>query len=398
LELLPRLRTDIQFLPVEMQGRRVLAVRDMLGLREEMIGLVPEIAPVLAFFDGEHTVLDLQEALARSSGNRIVTREEVGQLIADLDDLLILHSDRYLRLKEAARREFAQSSRRPAALAGSAYPEDPGEARAFVEGILQDGDSAAPASSLRALVAPHIDLRVGKAVYQRAYGRLEDRGFERIVVLGTGHGLDDALFSISAKPYESPLGSLPADVQALEKLRRAGDGCLARDDFAHRQEHSIEFQALFLSAVLRREIPIVPILVGGVDEDLLMNRRLTEIPGVTGFLDALREFCGPETLIVAGVDFCHVGPKFGHPRPAPDYEAEFQDHDRRLLAALCRGSAEEFWEEGRRVFGRYNVCGFTAMATLLELLPGATGEVLGYDVWHEEPTRSAVSFAAVALR
>jgi hypothetical protein len=37
------------------------------------------------------------------------------------------------------------------------------------------------------------------------------------------------------------------------------------------------------------------------------------------------------------------------------------------------------------------------LACLLELLPGADGIVLGYDVWHETGTRSAVSFAAAAL-
>ena len=35
--------------------------------------------------------------------------------------------------------------------------------------------------------------------------------------------------------------------------------------------------------------------------------------------------------------------------------------------------------------------------TLLAVLPGIRGTVLDYDVWHEDPTRSAVSFAAVAF-
>ena len=46
---------------------------------------------------------------------------------------------------------------------------------------------------------------------------------------------------------------------------------------------------------------------------------------------------------------------------------------------------------------RYRICGFSALWTLLAVMPGLKGRVLDYQVWHEEATRSAVSFAAVAF-
>jgi len=397
VERLPKLRTDIQLLPAEMRGQRVLAVKDMLGLSEEVVALKPQVAAFLALFDGEHTVLDLQEAMMRSRGNQLVMRFEAEKLIRDLDGLLVLQSDMYLRRKQEIRQEFAALPSRPAALAGSGYPEDPDEAQGFVRGILAEPGVLEPFPALRALVAPHIDLRAGREVYGQAYGRLTDRDFQRILVLGTGHGLDDGLFSLSAKRYETPLGSFRPDPETVERLKRAGAECLAPDDFAHRSEHSVEFQVLFLRAVLERDIPLVPILVGGLGEHLAAWRRPAEIPRVGEFLEALRELCGPETLVVAGVDLSHVGPKFGHPDPARVYQDEFQEHDRRLLAALCRGSSEELWAEGQRVQDRFHVCGLPALAALLEILPGATGQILGYQVWHEAPTRSAVSFAAAVL-
>jgi AmmeMemoRadiSam system protein B len=397
VDTLPRLRTDIQLLPVETQDRRMLAVRDMLGLREAFVALAPELAGFLPLFDGEHTILDLQEAMMRARGNRLVLRAEAEQLIQSLDESLILPSDRYLSEKQELRRQFAGLPRRPAALAGSAYPGNPEDARAFVRAVLANRESTEPSPAVRALIAPHIDLRVGTAAYRAAYSLLGDREFQRIVILGTGHGLDDGLFSVSSKIYETPLGSFPSDVHAIERLRQAGAGWLAPDDFAHRNEHSIEFQALFLRAVLQHEIPLVPILVGGVGGHLISCRRLADIPGVDGFLEVLREICCSNTLLVAGVDFSHVGPKFGHQDAAARYQKEFEEHDRRLLAALCRGSAEEFWAEGQRVRDCYHVCGFSSLATLLEILPGATGRVLGYEVWHEAATRSAVSFAAAVL-
>jgi hypothetical protein len=56
---------------------------------------------------------------------------------------------------------------------------------------------------------------------------------------------------------------------------------------------------------------------------------------------------------------------------------------------------EGFWKESIRVQDRYNVCGLSAMACVLEVLPPCKGKVLDYSMWHEDATRSAVSFSAV---
>ena len=69
------------------------------------------------------------------------------------------------------------------------------------------------------------------------------------------------------------------------------------------------------------------------------------------------------------------------------------DYDQALRELVAR-DAEAFWGEARRVEDRYNVCGLTALACLLEILPPCACRVLGYELWHEAPTQSAVSFAA----
>ena len=65
----------------------------------------------------------------------------------------------------------------------------------------------------------------------------------------------------------------------------------------------------------------------------------------------------------------------------------------RVLAAAVHSEEEADRESG----GKYNVCGFSVLSLLLELLPGIKGQVLGYDLWQEDGTESAVSFAAMAL-
>ena len=104
-----------------------------------------------------------------------------------------------------------------------------------------------------------------------------------------------------------------------------------------------------------------------------------------------------ETILIAGVDFSHIGRKFGHDMPASFIINESEKHDRGLLRFLCDGNANGFWEESEKVKDKFNVCGFSALACLLEVLPPSRGKLLAYETYREEPTKSAVSFAAVVF-
>jgi hypothetical protein len=122
---------------------------------------------------------------------------------------------------------------------------------------------------------------------------------------------------------------------------------------------------------------------------------------VDGFLAALKELIGDwneDTLVVAGVDFSHIGPKFGHSQRAASLLFEAKRHDKLLIEACTKDDVEAFWAELRRVKDYYNVCGFSSLACLLEILPQTQGTLLDYEFWHEEPTQSAVSFAAIVWR
>jgi predicted class III extradiol MEMO1 family dioxygenase len=83
--------------------------------------------------------------------------------------------------------------------------------------------------------------------------------------------------------------------------------------------------------------------------------------------------------------------------PAEYMQGQSEIHDRNLLACLSKLDAEHFWEESRSVKDQFNVCGFSAMACLLEVVPQCSGTILNYQIWHEEATKSAVSYAAVVF-
>jgi predicted class III extradiol MEMO1 family dioxygenase len=116
------------------------------------------------------------------------------------------------------------------------------------------------------------------------------------------------------------------------------------------------------------------------------------------FLSTLADLLRDDsTIVIAGVDLSHVGPKFGHDMPASLIINESERHDRQLLHCLCTMNADGFWSESKRIRDKYNVCGFSVLACLLETLPPSHGHLLDYEIFKEDPTRSAVSFAAAVF-
>ncbi len=398
MNLLPKLRNDIQIIPARIQGRQVLAVKDLAGLRRDVIGLAPEMAAFLPFFDGQHSPRDLQIALMRQSGGRLVMAEDIERMVEEFDKLFMLQTERYFEKINQLKQSFYALDYRPLANC-SEYFGNEEALNGMVENMIAYGAEGLPVipERIRALVAPHIDLQVGGATYGKAYAAIRHLKPTRLIILGTGHALEDGIFCLTTKDYQTPFGGLPTDKEAVQLLRRAGDGVVADDDFPHRTEHAIEFQTLFLRKIFPGPVMMVPILCGSMHRYFTESSRPSEIPEVGRFLACLAKLIDETTLVVAGVDMCHVGPKFGHPHPASYYEQEFNTHDHTLLDALCIGSVQAFWAEGKRVEDRYHVCGFSALACLLELLPGVTGQVLDYQIWHEAETHSAVSYAAAVL-
>jgi len=399
---LPPLRRDLEFHPVQLQGKQFILIRDHLGLVQEGKAVEIPLYQFMALLDGTTTLRDLQMGLMRQRGGMLVSSEEVESVIAHLDDSFLLESAKFKKARDRIVEEFVSMKVRPSSHSSRAYPGDPRELKRKLDEILAlQPDSEKPEGKLLALVAPHIDLSVGGGVYSRAYQALRDRSPKTVIILGIGHQMAQDLFALSGKDFETPLGVAECDQPLVGKLKAAGGNVLAKNDFAHRAEHSIEFQVLFLQHILPKDsFTMVPILCGNLQMALSEYSRRAYREKAGAFLEALKETLKhrrEEALLVAGVDFSHIGPKFGHDRPAQYLKGLSEAHDRALLNALTALDADSFWEESGRVKDQYNVCGFAALACLLEVLPPCKGHLLGYEMWQEEATRSAVSYAAMAF-
>ena len=399
-DCIPSLRKDLEFFPIQHQGKQLILIRDTLGLVPEGKAVEVPLYRFMALLDGTTAIRDIQAAWMRQHGGVLVGSDELSGLVQHLDDSYLLDSRRFRQARNEIVEEFAEKNVRPCSHAGRAYPADPAELESKLDHIMAfPASSASPERNPVALVAPHIDLSVGAKGYASAYHRLKDASPARVVVLGVGHQGFEGLFALTGKEFLTPLGGAKADETSLEKLRNAGAGLIAPDDFSHKAEHSVEFQVVFLQHVLKKKpFRIIPILCGSLMTSLQEYARAAYLDKAGPFLAALREIAmDPETLVVAGVDFSHIGPKFGHETPALHLESRSERHDRSLLQSLVSRDANSFWEESGRERDQYNVCGFAALACLLEVLPPAHGRLLHYETWHEAPTRSAVSFAAVVF-
>lgn len=180
---------------------------------------------------------------------------------------------------------------RAPAVAGLFYPADTAELHAQVQQFLDRIEPSAAAPP-KAIIAPHAGYIYSGPIAATAYARLRaarDR-ITRVVLLGPSHRVGFRGIAASGMTaFETPLGQIPVDLEAVELARQVPDvGFLEQ---AHAQEHSLEVHLPFLQEVLG-PFKLVPLVVG--------EARPQQVGAV---LEAL--WGGPETLIVISSDLSH---------------------------------------------------------------------------------------------
>jgi AmmeMemoRadiSam system protein B len=257
---------------------------------------------------------------------------------------------------------------------------------------------------VRGIIAPHIDLRVGGSCYAWAYKELAERcDADLFILLGTSHYGMRHLFVTTEKDYNTPLGAVKTDKEFVRALQKNYSGDLFADEILHRTEHSLEFQTLFLQYIFggKREIDVVPILVSSFHHMVLSQTPPAEDPQIASFVTALKKTMvesGRKVCLVAGVDFAHVGQKFGD---QGELTQEFlhwvEAEDRRLIQALEKVDHADFFSQIAKDGDRRRVCGFSSMYTFLHVVEASGGKLLKYDRSFDPHTQSSVSFASLAF-
>jgi hypothetical protein len=405
----PRIRA-VEAFPIEQQGQTYICLRDPTGLAPEPILLGMGAYFIVTLFDGASDLRDIQGGFLRRFGENLPL-DKLNDLIATLDRGYFLDSPKFAQRVDRVREDFRANPERPAIHAGACYAKDPAGLTIEINGFFAapEGPGATNPSrregELAGLIAPHIDPRRGGAAYAHAYGQL--KAFEPpelVIILGTSHyGGGPELFSATRKNYATPFGAVKTDQDFVDRLAtRYRGGDLFADELLHRHEHSIEFQALFLKWALGdHDFTVVPILLSSFHEMVAMGTQPANDSRVASFIDALGDELAQDdrrTLIVAGVDFAHIGRKFGDAFSVDESIAErVKREDMGLIEFIRRGDAAGFFADIAKDRDARRICGLAPMYTQLELLRGHRGRLLKYGIAMEPETGSAVSFAGLAI-
>jgi AmmeMemoRadiSam system protein B len=400
----PKLR-PVEALPTQ---ENMICLRDPQGFSDKLLLIPPTLFYVVSMFDGRHSVLDIQAAYTSRFGELLFS-EKIREIIDQLDDALFLDSERFQQARRQAVEDFRSAELREATHAGISYEEKPGELEQQLEALFAepDGpglpDTAHSTGRLRALVAPHIDLRRGGRCFAWSYAELARENRARtFVILGIAHVPTKHPFVLTVKDFQTPFGRVTTDRGFLTTLRKNCRTDFYEDEFCHRSEHSIEFQTLFLQYLYRddKRLSIVPILCS-LPPELYLGAAISEHSEVEEFVEALcatLELADSEVCCIAAVDLSHIGRRFGQDLAlSPALLKEVEREDRAMINTILSMDEEAFFRGIQQEQDRRNVCGVPALYTLLRVVQAEEGKLLRYEQAVDQATQSVVSFMAGAF-
>lgn len=370
----PRLR----FVEVQPYGDKFL-ISDPVGLTPPLL-ITKELLLILSLMDGSRDLTDIQADFFRRTG-QILPREELKQIVKLLDENYLLLNERFLSRLNEEKRKLLALGKRPPSHAGQAYPDNPLELKKFLEQTL----SYEGKENAIGIIVPHMDLRVAKETYGKVYSRIKHLNPDIVVILGVSHYYHETPFSILPLDLDTPIGVLKTNKEIVKEIQKDFDYDLTHDILAYAQEHSIDFQTIFVK-YLFPETQVLPAIVSYGDPSSLKKiaNSLSRV---------LEKFQNP--LIISSVDFSHVGRKFGDPVP---YDPS--PRDREYIENLCALKNDEAFQLLQKDKNKTRIDGQFTNYVFLEILKnlGAKkGNLVDYQIYDEPPTASKVSYAGITF-
>ncbi|RMH95481.1 MAG: AmmeMemoRadiSam system protein B, partial [Calditrichaeota bacterium] len=391
-------------------------VRDPLELAAGPLVLTPHEFYLITLLDGNRSLRDIKLEFARKFGGVLLPDEQLQEIINALDAGHYLDTEGFREHFRRIQEEFRQAPVRVAWHARQAYPDDPEQLRQLLDGFYEHPRGAGKPFSasegtaspfalpdnrrLTGILAPHIDLRVGGPCYTHAYRYLiENSDADLYIILGVAHYGGEGFFITTTKDFETPLGTVPTDREFVQRwMENAGED-LTREEWAHRIEHSIEFQLPFLQHGLGRPFSIVPVLCGHLEPPLSETGELSPDPRIAGLIESLGTTIAQthrRVAFILSVDLAHMGPKFGDPRPiTPEDQERIREADQIMFDVVSRLEREAFAGLMRYDLLPRRVDACAAVYTFLSLMPEGEGRLVAYDQNFQEDTGSLVSYGSM---
>jgi MEMO1 family protein len=234
---------------------------------------------------------------------------------------------------------------RPSPIAGQWYPGDPKTLSTNVDRYIHEARLPELSGEVVAIVTPHAGHMYSGPVAGYAFAALQGYKPDLVAVVSPmHHPYNEPFLTTAHAAYETPLGVIPVDLDAVQSLNNLleqelgyGLSRVKRD-----QEHSLEIELPFLQRVIKTEFKLLPVMVRE------QSRRATRSLGKCLAM-VLRN---RNALLVASTDLSHFYPQ----RIANELDAEML----RCIESFDPEAVILAEEEGRGF-----ACGRGALAAVL---------------------------------
>lgn len=375
----PKLR-PLEAFPAGDPREHAIGVRDPGGLSQVVLTVSPAAFELLSMMDGETSCEALRERFSDRFGQALRI-DTVLQVVQNLEGAHLLDSDGFEAFYASLVRKYRDQPTRPMPHASAlGILDDSGD---LFRDMLAQAEPTIVDRRLVGLVAPHLDYPRGRPCYGCAYATLKERKSpDRVVILGTNHFGRATSAVATSKPFETPLGVTPCDVDFLEALESTC-GSLREHELDHAHEHSIELQVAWLQHLFGAgEFSIVPVLCPdpcGPTGTAPYDGHGVDLRAFALALGKLIQEDQKDTLLVAGADLSHVGRDFGDDRELDDtFLAEVRQRDKSALQAMESGDWDAFRQCVARDGNPTRVCSAGCIYALATALGDADANLLAY--------------------
>jgi AmmeMemoRadiSam system protein B len=242
--------------------------------------------------------------------------------------------------------------------------------------------AAGPGAGAIAGIAPHAGWSFSGSIACHVFQTIS-KDTQTIVVVGGHLAPHSGLLAAFEEGYETPLGTLAADVELLELLRDSLP--LTEDRYA---DNTVEIQLPLLKH-LHPEARALHLRASPSAEALQLG---VELAAAAGRLDR-------KIAVVGSTDLTHYGDNYGFtPRGSGPRALEWvkQVNDRRIIEALVDMELEKALELATREQSACSVGGAVAAARFAEQTGTARGELLEYRTSYDvSPSSFFVGYAGI---
>ncbi len=407
LATLPSIRTNIKAEVYQEDGREYVYLTDPDNYAGQPVSIPTEFLPLLSFLDGNYN-MDKVESIIRDNNSPADTKEIMESfvnLINFLDYLGYLKSSHFEIIKEGIDKYLNSKIRTPYC-SGTSYSEEYDSLVDELHIIFASVNKDAIKPGANTIIVPHIDFRIGKkahTTYAAGYFAMKNEKPNLVVIFGTSHNGSSKRFIFSKKHFETPLGVVENATELTNRLFEllGADSEIIIDEICHRNEHSIEFQVL-LSQYFFNDKPfkILPVLVNSFVGDIYKGRLPEDDENFNTFIKTFNKVIEEShynPIYIASADMAHIGRKFDDDFDAVDRFEILRKEDKELINHILNCDANSFFSTVADINDRNKICGLAPIYTLLKIRKPQACQFLNYEIWNEEETKSAVSFASFAF-